>query len=91
MDQINHTDLISGLNDLKQLELSVKSAQKMIGSATMSMDEEALQHAENSLNDAKELFQRAYSEQTGVDGEFFQTQQNLLEQCEQQLHSARQQ
>ncbi|MGG3890109.1 DUF2564 family protein [Metabacillus fastidiosus] len=90
MDNINHTDLISGFNNLKQLEISVKSAQKMVGTATMSMDEETLQHAENSLNDAKDLFKRAYSEQTGVDDEFFQTQEQLLQQCEQQLNTARQ-
>ena len=38
MQQINHTGLISGLNELGQIEMSVKAAQKMVGSATMQQD-----------------------------------------------------
>jgi hypothetical protein len=65
MDQINHTGLISGFNNLKQLEMAVAAAQKMTGSATMSMDPEAIQNAEKALQDAKAIYQTAGD--TGVD------------------------
>lgn len=86
MDQINHTGLISGMNDLSQIEMSVKAAQKMVGSATMQLDQEAFQHAENAIRDAKEIMNR--STKTGVDQEFLSKQQQLLDQCEHQLTEA---
>lgn len=88
MDQINHTGLISGMNDISQLEAAVKSAQKMVGSATMQLDPEALEHAENAINDAKEIMNR--STETGVDQLFISEQKKLLEQCEHQLSEAKQ-
>ena len=90
MDQINHTGLISGFNDLKQLEMSVKAAQKMVGSATMSLDPEALQNAEKAVADAQEQFNSSLQSQTGVDQQFLSTQQELLSQCEHQLSEAKQ-
>jgi hypothetical protein len=88
LDQINHTGLISGMNDLSQIEMSVKAAQKMVGSATMQLDPEAIQHAENAIRDAKDMLNR--SPKTGVDQEFLTKQQQLLEQCEHQLTEAKQ-
>ncbi|WP_226666772.1 DUF2564 family protein [Metabacillus litoralis] len=88
MDQINHTGLISGMNDLSQLEIAVKSAQKMVGSATMQLDPEALEHAGKAINDAKEIMNR--SSETGVDQEFISQQKKLLDQCEHQLIEAKQ-
>ncbi|MBM7602076.1 hypothetical protein JOC75_000046 [Metabacillus crassostreae] len=88
MDQINHTGLISGMNDISQLEAAVKSAQKMVGSATMQLDPEALEHAENAIKDAKEIMNR--STETGVDQLFISEQKKLLEQCEHQLSEAKQ-
>ncbi|TXC93217.1 DUF2564 family protein [Metabacillus litoralis] len=88
MDQINHTGLISGMNDISQLEAAVKSAQKMVGSATMQLDPEALEHAENAINDAKEIMNR--TTETGVDQLFISKQKKLLEQCEHQLSEAKQ-
>ncbi|MGM7722002.1 DUF2564 family protein [uncultured Metabacillus sp.] len=87
MDQINHTGLISGMNELSQIEMSVKAAQKMVGSATMQLDQEAIQHAENAIRDAKDLMNR--SSKTGVDQEFLAKQQELLKQCEHQLSEAK--
>lgn len=87
MDQINHTGLISGMNELKQIEMSVKAAQKMVGSATMQLDPEAMQHAENAIQDARDLMNRSLK--TGVDEEFLSNQQQLLEQCEHQLSEAK--
>jgi hypothetical protein len=87
LPQINHTGLISGLNELGQIEMSVKAAQKLVGSATMQQDPEALQHAENAIRDAKDMMNR--TPQTGVDQEFLAKQQQLLDQCEHQLNEAR--
>lgn len=87
MDQINHTGLISGMNDLGQLEASVIAAQKMVGAATMQLDPEALQNAENAIRDAKDIMSRA--NETGVDSDFVNKQQQLLQQCEHQLSEAR--
>jgi hypothetical protein len=88
LDQINHTGLISGMNELSQIEMSVKAAQKMVGSATMQLDPEAIHHAENAISDAKDLMNR--SSKTGVDQEFLSKQQQLLNQCEHQLSEAKQ-
>ncbi|OAS86075.1 DUF2564 family protein [Metabacillus sp. FJAT-53654] len=88
MDQIKHSGLISGMNELSQIEMSVKAAQKMVGSATMQLDPEAIHHAENAISDAKDLMNR--SPKTGVDQEFLTKQQQLLDQCEHQLSEAKQ-
>nr|WP_243459566.1 DUF2564 family protein [Metabacillus bambusae] len=88
MDQIKHTGLISGMNELSQIEMSVKAAQKMVGSATMQLDPEAIHHAENAISDAKDIMNR--SNKTGVDQEFLTKQQQLLDQCEHQLSEAKQ-
>ncbi|HZH58775.1 MAG TPA: DUF2564 family protein [Metabacillus sp.] len=87
MDQINHTGLISGMNEIAQLEASVKAAQKMVGSATMQMDPEAIKNAENAINDAKALMNR--TAETGFDQDFLTKQQQLLEQCQHQLSEAK--
>lgn len=88
LDQINHTGLISGMNEIAQLEASVKAAQKMVGAATMQMDPEAIKNAENAINDAKALMNR--SAETGFDQDFLTKQQQLLEQCQHQLTEAKQ-
>lgn len=88
MEQINDTGLISGMNELSQIEMSVKAAQKVVGSATMQLDPEAIQHAENAISDARDIMNR--STKTGVDQEFLSKQQKLLEQCEHQLSEAKQ-
>lgn len=87
MDQINHTGLISGMNEINQIEMSVKAAQKMVGSATMQLDPEAIQHAQHAIRDARDLMGR--STKTGVDQDFLSNQQQLLEQCEHQLTEAK--
>ncbi|MGM0873911.1 MAG: DUF2564 family protein [Bacillota bacterium] len=88
MEQINDTGLISGMNELSQIEMSVKAAQKMVGSATMQLDPEAIHHAENAIRDARDIMNR--STKTDVDQEFLSKQQQLLEQCEHQLSEAKQ-
>lgn len=76
------------MNELSQIEMFVKSAQKMVGSATMQLDPEAIIHAENAIRDAKDMMNR--STKTGVDQDFLSKQQQLLEQCEHQLSEAKQ-
>lgn len=88
MDQINHTGLISGMNEIAQLEASVKAAQKMVGAATMQMDPEAMENAEKAINDAKALMNK--TSETGYDQDFLTQQQQLLDQCQHQLSEARQ-
>ncbi|NSL52631.1 DUF2564 family protein [Calidifontibacillus erzurumensis] len=76
-------------NDLKQVELSVQAAQKMVGQATMSMEPGQLQAATDAVNDAKSQLQKALQNATGVDDEFLNKQQTLLNNCEEQLKEAK--
>ncbi|WP_088105392.1 DUF2564 family protein [Halalkalibacter urbisdiaboli] len=80
----------TGYNDLKQVEMAIKSAQHMVGQATMSMDEDQLQAATDALNQAKQQFQHAVSQQTGVDEQFFEFASELIERTEKQLTEAKQ-
>jgi septum formation inhibitor MinC len=77
-------------NDLKQVEMSIKAAQKMVGSATMSMDHEQLDEATQAIQDARQQLAHAQHNGTGVDDEFLQQQQTTLTQCEEQLNEAKQ-
>ncbi|MBM6619322.1 DUF2564 family protein [Bacillus suaedaesalsae] len=77
-------------NDLKQVEMSVAAAQKMVGSATMSMDPELIQDASSAIQDARTQLNSVRNDETGVDGEFLARQESLLQQCEQQLTEAQQ-
>ena len=87
---MNHNeDITTGFNDLKQVEMSIIAAQKMVGSATMSMDEEILADAARAVEDARTQLQQAIQSQTGVDGDFLQRSQNALSDCEHQLQEAR--
>jgi hypothetical protein len=79
----------SGFNDLKQVELSIDAAQKMVGSATMSMDHELLEDATQAIRDARSQLTDALSNATGVDDEFLQRAEQLLRQCEHQLNEAK--
>ncbi|ARK30414.1 DUF2564 family protein [Halalkalibacter krulwichiae] len=79
----------SGFNDIKQVEMSILSAEHMVGQATRSMDEEQLQAATNALNDAKVQLHKAMSHQTGVDEAFFEMSQELLAKADHQLKEAK--
>jgi len=89
MERINHTDLISGLNERKQLELAVQSAQKMVGYATMRMDPEGMNDAKRAIQNAKDLYEAFLNKNTGVEDEFLSEQKNLLVECEHQLQEAK--
>ncbi|MDV2683580.1 DUF2564 family protein [Alkalihalophilus lindianensis] len=76
-------------NELKQVEMAIKSAQRMVGQATMSMDQEQLEAATDAVNQAKEQYKRAVSHQTGVDQTFFEFSEELLLKADQQLNEAK--
>ncbi|WP_246941931.1 DUF2564 family protein [Bacillus pinisoli] len=76
-------------NDLKQVEMSVKAAQKMVGTATMSMDREQLDEATQAIQDARTQLSHARNNGTGVDEEFLHSQEVSLTQCEEQLNEAK--
>ncbi|RBW69168.1 DUF2564 family protein [Bacillus taeanensis] len=76
-------------NDIKQVEMTVKTAQKMVGYATMSMDPDQLKDATNALNQAKTQYQEALANQTGVDQQLFQQSAEILRECETQLSGAK--
>lgn len=76
-------------NDLKQVELSIEAAQKMVGSATMSMEPGQLQAATDAVNTARGQLQNAFNNATGVDDEFLNEQESLLRVCEDQLREAK--
>jgi hypothetical protein len=76
-------------NDIKQVEMSVKTAQKMVGYATMSMDPDQLQAATDALDQAKSQYQEALANQIGIDQDFFQQSAEILRECETQLSGAK--
>lgn len=86
MGKRNDSGFISGFNERKQLELAVQAAEKMVGSATMSMDPEAIQTAERSISDARTLFQQCQNE---YDQPFLTEQHEKLNQCEHQIQKAK--
>jgi hypothetical protein len=77
-------------NDLKQVEMSVLTAQKMVGSSTMSMDHKQLEDAADVVQNARSQLASARNNGTGVDEEFLQRQETLLQKCEEQLNEAKQ-
>jgi hypothetical protein len=77
-------------NDLKQVEMSIIAAQKMVGTATMSMDHEQLAEATRAINEARQRLKHAQTNSTGMDDEFLHNQQMTLTQCEEQLTEAKQ-
>ncbi|TYS68471.1 DUF2564 family protein [Sutcliffiella horikoshii] len=85
----NNTELHTGYNDLAQVQVSIQSAEKMVGSATMSLDPEAMDHAERAISNARSLLNDAKSAGTGLDTDFLQNCELSLSQCEHQLSEAR--
>ncbi|WP_026671910.1 DUF2564 family protein [Alkalihalobacterium bogoriense] len=79
----------SGYNDIKQVEMAIKAAQRMVGQATMSMDEEQLQAATDALEQAKQQYHHAAAHQTGVDEAFFEMSSELLDRIDHQLLEAK--
>jgi hypothetical protein len=81
-------DLHSGYNDLKQLEMFVETAKKMVGSATMSLDRDMLEGAKQAVANAYEQLSRVRSQKTGVDDSFISKCERELQRAEHQLNEA---
>src|SRR5699024_6645052 len=85
MDQWNNSEY----NDLKQVELSIQAAEKMVGQATRSMDEEQRQAATDALQEPKNKLHQAISFRTGVDDMFLEASAELIQKSEHQLEEAK--
>jgi hypothetical protein len=81
-------EIHSGYNDLMQVEMAVKTAQKMVGSATMSLDKDMLDGAKQAVADAHARLAEARHQATGVDEEFLRRCEQELQQAEHQLSEA---
>ncbi|WP_100372805.1 DUF2564 family protein [Bacillus sp. FJAT-45037] len=76
-------------NELQQVEMAIKSAQRMVGQATVNMDAEQLEAATEAVNQAKDQYKKAVTHQTGVDQQFFEFSEELLAKVDQQLKEAK--
>jgi len=86
---MNQRDAIhSGYNDLKQVEMSIQAAERIVGSATMSLDPEMLDGAKRAIADAHNRLNEARQNATGVDNEFLQECERNLAKIEHQLKEA---
>jgi hypothetical protein len=81
-------DIHTGYNDVKQVEMFVETAEKMVGQATMSLDKEMLEGAKQAIENAHAQLSRARAQATGVDEEFFKHCEQKLARAEHQLNEA---
>ncbi|GLH63101.1 MULTISPECIES: DUF2564 family protein [Bacillaceae] len=81
-------DIHSGYNDLKQVEMFVETAEKMVGQATMSLDRDMLEGAKQAIANAHDQLSRARRQATGVDEEFLSHYEQKLAKAEHQLNEA---
>ncbi|MGO4886447.1 DUF2564 family protein [Anaerobacillus sp. MEB173] len=78
-----------GLTEIQQIEMAIKSAQRMVGQATMSMDEDQLKAATDAINQAKQQYNHAVAHATGIDEKFFEFSSELIERIDHQLKEAK--
>ncbi|WP_379967791.1 DUF2564 family protein [Ectobacillus sp. sgz5001026] len=76
--------------DLEQIFLKVETAEKMVGSATVTMDPELLQHAATSVSEAKEQLDLVKATATELDEHYLRSQEKRLTRIEKQLLEANQ-
>ncbi|TMW73377.1 DUF2564 family protein [Alteribacter natronophilus] len=74
-------------NDIQQVEMAIRAAQKMVGQATKSMNPEQIETATNALNDAKAQLQDAAKYE--MSGELGAYSRDLITKLEHQLHEAK--
>ncbi|MBU9714856.1 DUF2564 family protein [Evansella tamaricis] len=75
-------------DDKHQLEMAVKAAQKTVGSATMSMDPDQLESAEDAIQSAKAQLRMGMEHH--LDEELITYCSGLIEKLEHQIHEAKQ-
>lgn len=78
----------NGFNGFEDVGMRVASAQKMVGSATMSMDPAQLHNAAKTVEEARRQLTHMKEVATDLDEEFLSKQEEMLEQCEHQLKEA---
>ncbi|WP_242217524.1 DUF2564 family protein [Bacillus cereus group sp. BfR-BA-01380] len=79
----------SPVNDFEEVKFRVETAQKMVGSATITMDPESLQHATNAVESARQQLETMKEVATDLDAPFLLDQEEQLERCEHQLQEAK--
>jgi Flp pilus assembly protein TadD len=79
---------MSDFNNFEQVEMKVKAAQKLVGYATMSMDQQQLTDATDAITQARSQLEKMKSLATDLDEEFLVRQEEELTQVEQQLREA---
>jgi hypothetical protein len=77
------------LGSIEQLSLSLKTAQNMVGKATMAMDDQLLQAATEAVNNAQQELQELVNNGQEAESGLIAEAQNTLEQCEAQINEAR--
>ena len=81
---------MSQFTNFEQVEMKVKAAQKLVGYATMSMDQQQLNDASIAIEQARGQLEKMKQVATDLDEDFLGNQEAQLEQVEQQLLEARQ-
>ncbi|WP_242142722.1 MULTISPECIES: DUF2564 family protein [unclassified Bacillus cereus group] len=79
----------SHVNDFEEVKFRVESAQKLVGSATITMDPESLEHATNAVESARSQLEIMKSVATDLDEPFLRNEEKKLDQCEHQLQEAK--
>ncbi|MDC2865719.1 MULTISPECIES: DUF2564 family protein [unclassified Bacillus (in: firmicutes)] len=79
----------SPINDFEEVRFRVETAQKMVGSATITMDPESLQHATNAVESARQQLETMKEVSTDLDAPFLLDQEEKLEKCAHQLQEAK--
>ncbi|MGH0430108.1 DUF2564 family protein [Bacillus mycoides] len=79
----------SEVNDFEEVKFRVETAQKMVGSATISMDPDTLEHATTAVEAARSQLEIMKSVAVDLDEPFLMNEEKKLSKCEQQLHEAK--
>ena len=81
---------MSQFTNFEQVEMKVKAAQRLVGFATMSMDQQQLVDATTAIEQARTQLEKMKAVATDLDEDFLGMQETQLEQVEQQLLEAKQ-
>lgn len=79
----------SEVNNFEEVKFRVETAQKMVGSATISMDPDTLEHATTAVEAARSQLEIMKSVATDLDEPFLMNEEKKLNKCEHQLNEAR--
>jgi hypothetical protein len=74
---------------MEQLSLSLKTAQNMVGKATMAMDDQLLQAATEAVNNAQQELHSLVTDGQEAHSGLIAEAQNVLAACEDQINAAK--